>query len=306
MNSKTNNSYSAKAFKTCTNSAVSYSVPRQKVVPKKSKSELVEWYIYQWGFLETFLTHFLKWFCTKITVLPTITQFSLSLVKILGILQWVFRLSFSSGLFSLVSTFSCTAIFVTANSNPLPLFTLLHGRPPGGHTVLQGSLTNQQWGLKITLTEKDKEKYSISTSLHTSKLSLAAMLLRVHQHPARSLESLTWTCLCSPTFSSAHLLCCVPPFLSLSVSEPCLHSELLSSLLISSDLGGGREWGEARLYPNPFWITAACGSQSWATITPTIDPVHRVGAWTSAFLMHQWKCIGDYLLISMTSAIKER
>lgn len=94
---------------------------------------------------------------TKLSVLPTVTQFSLSLVKILGILQWVFKLSFSSVLLSLVLTFSCTVIFVTANSNPLPFCTLLHRPSPGVHTVLQGSLTNQQWGLEITLTEKDKE-----------------------------------------------------------------------------------------------------------------------------------------------------
>ncbi|KAM7406525.1 hypothetical protein PAMP_000899 [Pampus punctatissimus] len=43
------------------------------------------------------------------------------------------------------------------------------------------------------------------------------------------------------SLESSHLPCCVPPLLSLTVSEPCLPPELLSAFLISSDLGGGRE-----------------------------------------------------------------
>lgn len=112
--------------------------------------------------------------------------------------------------------------------------------------------------------------------LSVTKLSPTAVLLHVHQHIQPC--SLEWTRLCSPVSSScrsAHLL--AVSLLSLSVSLPCLPPELLSSFLISSDLGGGREWGEARLYPNPLWITAACGAQSWATKTPTADPVLRVG-----------------------------
>lgn len=46
-----------------------------------------------------------------------------------------------------------------------------------------------------------------------------------------------------PPVLAASLLC-----FGVSVSEPCLPPELLSSRLISSDLWGGREWGEARLY----------------------------------------------------------
>lgn len=54
---------------------------------------------------------------------------------------------------------------------------------------------------------------------------------------------------CPPVFA-ASLLC-----FGVSASEPCLPPELLSSRLISSDLWGGREWGEARLYSYPGWIT---------------------------------------------------
>lgn len=91
-------------------------------------------------------------------------------------------------------------------------------------------------------------------------------------HRNTTLNDQPWIRLGRPALSScrsSHLPGRVPPrLLSLGVSEPCLLQELLSSSLISSDLGGGREWGEARLYPNPLWITAACGSQSWATKPP--------------------------------------
>lgn len=75
---------------------------------------------------------------------------------------------------------------------------------------------------------------------------------------------LVWIVLCWSECPPA-LLC-----FSLSGCEPCLPQELLSSGLISSDLWGGREWGEARLYSYPGWITAACGYQDWASKPPPL------------------------------------
>ena len=107
-----------------------------------------------------------------------------------------------------------------------------------------------------------------------------------------SSASSTWlqSPLLSPAFTlcrNAHLSCCAPLLFRLSVSVWALPSppELLSTILISSDLGGGREWDAARLYPNPPWIIAPCGAQSWATKTPTI---------TNAFFLHQLNIIGHF------------
>lgn len=93
---------------------------------------------------------------------------------------------------------------------------------------------------------------------------------------------------CPPVFAVS-LLC-----FGVSASEPCLPPELLSSRLISSDLWGGREWGEARLYSYPGWITAACGYQDWATKPPPL-PVQtqfrgceKKGAVYLSYLFADW------------------
>lgn len=93
---------------------------------------------------------------------------------------------------------------------------------------------------------------------------------------------------CPPVFA-ASVLC-----FGVSASEPCLPPELLSSRLISSDLWGGREWGEARLYSYPGWITVACGYQDWATKPPPL-PVQtqfrgceKKGAVYLSYLLADW------------------
>lgn len=132
---------------------------------------------------------------------------------------------------------------------------------------------------------------SIDTIIHRELNTVLHQIPRV----ACTTSSLTGPAVLSEFSScmSAHLPRCVPPSFNLSVSESCLPPELLSSFLISSDLGGGREWDEARLYPNPPWIIAACGAQSWATKTPHSRPDSQVDG-TNAFVVHWTKCIGHF------------
>lgn len=155
MNSKKNNLYSAKAFKTCTNSAVSYSAPRQKVISRNPSQNLLNDTSINGVFWRHFWTIF--WNDDETFCAPNCNTIFFVTCQNLGDPAMSLQAFFSSVLHSLVLTFSCTVIFVTANSNPLPFCTLLHRPSPGVHTVLQGSLTNQQWGLEITLTEKDRE-----------------------------------------------------------------------------------------------------------------------------------------------------
>lgn len=141
---------------------------------------------------------------------------------------------------------------------------------------------------KSTLPDKEQEYYSASTSSHTSSSWLQTLFDSNTPSCAPTwtvLSELASALLLSPPAGVPTCLAVSLLSFSVSVSEPCLPPELLSSFLISSDLRGGREWGEARLYSNPLWITAACGYQGWATKTPTADPVQGLGDGENTFVI---------------------
>lgn len=141
---------------------------------------------------------------------------------------------------------------------------------------------------KSTLPDKEQEYYSASTSSHTSSSWLQTLFDSNTPSCAPTwtvLSELASALLLSPPAGVPTCLAVSLLSFSVSVSEPCLPPELLSSFLISSDLRGGREWGEARLYSNPLWITAACGYQGWATKTLTADPVQGLGDGENTFVI---------------------
>lgn len=97
------------------------------------------------------------------------------------------------------------------------------------------------------------------------------LLPQTASYMCTNLNALYWTRLCCAVLAGVTTsLCCVRPLLWLQCFWTLPSPELLSARLISSDLWGGRGWGEARLYSYPGWITTACGYQDSVTKPPPL------------------------------------
>lgn len=112
-------------------------------------------------------------------------------------------------------------------------------------SVTKGQRTNKKQKLWHTKNNTGFLESNVLSSRSPSSHTLCQWLQTL---PRRQLVNST------SIFNYAH--CCLPlqerpPASPVSLLSLCLPPELLSSLLISSDQGEGRVWGEARLYPYP-------------------------------------------------------